>query len=148
MKKDEAGGINPEKFEIKVNSLAFRKYRQKADFTLEDAAARIGVSTGTLWKWEVGQTPKKFNPDILRSIAELYKCDVYDLLDRDWKRAYIQLKSDIEDLLISDVPLLEKIKEIRQCLDLFSKIDTRAGFFEFVDLDHMDNPLEEFLGEK
>lgn len=90
---------------------AWRKHRNK---TLETVAAELHMSHSQLSRIERGQQP--YNQELLEELAELYMCDVVDLLIRD--------PSDPDGLWsISDQ--LEPVQ--RQQLVEFAKVLKRTG---------------------
>lgn len=58
-----------------MNSIA--RYRIEKGITKEDLAARVGVSTRTLTRWENGQNRPR--PNHLTALAAALGCDVADL---------------------------------------------------------------------
>lgn len=57
---------------------AWRKHRAK---TIEAVAAEVGISRTQLGRVEKGQQP--FNEELLTRLAEIYNCEVPDLIMRD-----------------------------------------------------------------
>jgi transcriptional regulator with XRE-family HTH domain len=57
-----------------------REWRESRNLTLEAVAADLGITHGTLSKIERGQSP--YNQRQLERLAELYDCEVIDLLVR------------------------------------------------------------------
>lgn len=91
-----------------------REWRKKRGKTLEQVAEHLHMSHSQLSRIERGQQP--YNQELLEELAELYMCDVVDLLIRD--------PSDPDGLWsISDQ--LEPVQ--RQQLVEFAKVLKRTG---------------------
>ena len=58
-----------------------RQWRQHRGKTLVQVAEELHVTHGYLSKVERGKQP--YNQELLEALAELYRCDVVDLLIRD-----------------------------------------------------------------
>lgn len=58
-----------------------REWRQKRSKTLEAVAEHLHMSHSQLSRIERGQQP--YNQELLEALADLYMCDVVDLLIRD-----------------------------------------------------------------
>lgn len=58
-----------------------RPWRKHRDKTLEAVAEEVGISRTQLGRIEKGQQP--FNEELLTRLADIYDCDVPDLIMRD-----------------------------------------------------------------
>lgn len=88
-------GLSPDLEKILKYLPKYLKYfREKADFTIDDAAAAIKKSKGTLSNWENGKGIPTF-VDII-NICALYNISLYDLIpsDKDTKEI-IPTKQDL-----------------------------------------------------
>lgn len=58
-----------------------KKLRQAAGMTQADLAARLGITTPSITKWEKGRS----NPDLINvfRMTEIFKCSVNDIICRD-----------------------------------------------------------------
>lgn len=64
--------------------MTFKEARYKAGLTISEASRRIGVSPSTISRWEDGiNNPIAFR---LPKIAEVYGCDLQELIDIVFKR--------------------------------------------------------------
>ena len=58
-----------------------KRLRQAAGMTQADLAARLGLTTPSITKWEKGQS----NPDLLNvfRLAEIFECSVNEIICQD-----------------------------------------------------------------
>lgn len=61
--------------------MGFKKAREAAGISMQEAAAQIGVSFQAISLWENGKTMPKASK--LLKIAEVYGCSVNDLIAAD-----------------------------------------------------------------
>lgn len=74
--------------------LKLKLCREKMGFTQEEVAKRVGINRGTLSNYENNVTPVPIT--VFVQLAEIYKCDVFDIMGVHEGNKKEQIKSDAD----------------------------------------------------
>jgi transcriptional regulator with XRE-family HTH domain len=86
-----------------------RAWRKKANKTLEQVAEQLHMSHSQLSRIETYKQP--YNQELLEALADLYMCDVVDLLIRDrWTRG------NVDDLGEGKARRAPQIRDVAEAL--------------------------------
>lgn len=101
-----------------LSAINFKNLRKSAEYSCEDVAKALGISSNAYRDYESGKMEIPF--DILEKASVLYGCDMIDLIDNnEIEKSISEPFFDLEGLTESDVKELMKFKDIvRSCLKM------------------------------
>lgn len=77
-----------------------RDLRQKADYSLQDIAERVGISRFTYYNFERGR--RTISVDLLKKICDSYNYNYLELLE-DVHQSYVRYVSQNSDIILKEL---------------------------------------------
>lgn len=79
-----------------------RQYRKNAGMDMNELASRIGVTQGTISRYENGYV-RRISDDMLEKLADVFNCTVNDLIGDDPSYGHLQDDETRKAILHSDM---------------------------------------------
>ncbi|WP_417832419.1 helix-turn-helix domain-containing protein [Terasakiella sp.] len=111
--------------------LNFREFRNKAGFTIEEAAAKMGISPSQVSRIESGTSDTTLRR--MQEFAELYGCAASDLVTSPKEFSDIEYETlkavmlGVEQLINDETMMLTPDRKVELTLSLFKMENERLG---------------------